>query len=267
MWARTPWIGCVFLVTLLVAPAGAAVAVVPPPTGGRFEYQIGGAHELLPETRIVSRDRLDPPAEGVYSICYVNSFQTQPGELRWWRRHHPGLLLRRAGRLVVDRQWGEVLFDTSTRAKRTRLTRVQSAWIADCAVRGYRAVEFDNLDSYLRSRGRLKMRHNLDLGRRLTSVSHRLGLAAAQKNAAELGELGRTRAGFDFAVVEECRRYRECDRFSRVWGEGWIEVEYSDGDPQWFARACSERGMTGTVLLRDRNVVPRGHPDFVSRWC
>lgn len=167
----------------------------------------------------------------------------------------------------MDQDWGEALLDTSSTSKRRRLVRIQARWIASCAARGYRAVEFDNLDSYLRSQGRLKMRHNLDLGRRLAAVSHRLGLAAAQKNAAELGVLGRTRAGFDFAVVEECRRYRECDRFSRVWGEGWIEVEYSDGDPQWFARACSERGAIGTVLLRDRNIVPRGHPDYVSRWC
>ena len=32
----------------------------------------------------MGRDRSDDPAEGLYSICYVNGFQTQPGELDTW---------------------------------------------------------------------------------------------------------------------------------------------------------------------------------------
>lgn len=258
-------LGVVVLTPLLAAVPAAAVE--PPPPGGRFEYQIGGAGPTLAETRIVSRDRHDPPAPGVYSICYINGFQAQPDELDWWRRHHPGLLLRHRGRLVVDQDWGEVLLDTSSAPKRRRLARIQTRWMASCAARGYRAVEFDNLDSYLRSRGKLNVRNNLALSRLLATSAHRLGLAAAQKNAAELGRLGRVRAKFDFAIVEECQRYDECGRYERVWGRRWIEIEYSDQDPRFFARACAERGATVSVLLRDRNIVPRGHSGYVSQWC
>lgn len=258
-------LGVAVLTPLLVAVPAAAVE--PPPPGGRFEYQIGGASPTLTETQIVSRDRHDSPAPGVYSICYINGFQAQPDELDWWRRLHPGLLLRHRGRLVVDQDWGEVLLDTSSAPKRRRLARIQSRWMASCAARGYRAVEFDNLDSYLRSQGRLNVRNNLALSRLLVTSAHRLGLAVAQKNAAELGRRGRVRAKFDFAIVEECQRYDECGRYERVWGRQWIEIEYSDQDPLLFAQACAERGATVSVLLRDRNIAPWGHPGYVSQWC
>lgn len=50
---------------------------------------------------IIARDRTARPVAGRYNICYVNGFQTQPDQLRFWR-HHRGLLLERRGRLVVD---------------------------------------------------------------------------------------------------------------------------------------------------------------------
>ena len=42
---------------------------------------------------MVVRDRDDEPVDGRYSICYVNAFQTQPGESDAWPAE---LLLRDA---------------------------------------------------------------------------------------------------------------------------------------------------------------------------
>jgi hypothetical protein len=109
---------------LLVASdcASASADVTPPPANGPFDYQLGGAYPPPAGTRIVTRDRTDSPQPGVYSICYVNAFQTQPGELRWWRARHRSLLLRRHGREVHDPGWpGEVLLDTSTARNRAGL--------------------------------------------------------------------------------------------------------------------------------------------------
>lgn len=36
------------------------------------------------------------PADSAYNVCYVNGFQTQPDEARFWRRHRP-LILRHHG--------------------------------------------------------------------------------------------------------------------------------------------------------------------------
>lgn len=51
-----------------------------PPPGGAFDYQLGGGYQPTPATRIMTRDRSDRPAAGLYNICYVNGFQTQPQE-------------------------------------------------------------------------------------------------------------------------------------------------------------------------------------------
>src|SRR4051794_40006595 len=72
------------------------------PTGNApFDYQIGGGYPPPSGVQIVSRDRNDMPAPGLYNICYVNGFQAQPDEATWWQTTHPDLLLRDAGGAVV----------------------------------------------------------------------------------------------------------------------------------------------------------------------
>ncbi|UYM03804.1 endo alpha-1,4 polygalactosaminidase [Solicola gregarius] len=251
----------------LVSPATAGVHK--PPVNGRADYQLGGAYRPAKGVDIVTRDRSALPAKGRYNICYVNSFQTQPGSLRWWKRHHPRLLLRnRRGQLVHDPGWpGEVLLDTSATSKRRAIARAQKRWYAGCARTGFDAVEPDNLDSWTRSRRLLTRRDNVALARRLTRLAHHNGLAIAQKNTPQLSRRQSRRVGFDFAVAEECEVYRECGRYTRTYGRRVIEIEYTDNGRRAFKRACRKRGGRISVLLRDRDVVPRGNPAYRYRWC
>ena len=55
----------------------------------------------------------------------------------------------------------------------------------------------------------LRAPHAVRYARLLTARAHEADLAVAQKNWVELGERG-PRIGFDFAVAEECGRWREC---------------------------------------------------------
>lgn len=61
----------------------------------------------------------------------------------------PDLLLRTAaGDEIRDPDWpDEVLLDISSPAHRLRLAAIMDRWLADCAAKGHRAVELDNLDS------------------------------------------------------------------------------------------------------------------------
>lgn len=262
-------VGLALLVGLLVTPSAGAAAPDRPPVGARVDYQLGGAYAPARGVRVVVRDRTERPAAGRYNVCYVNAFQTQPGDLGWWRRHHPTLLLRDgAGKLVADPDWpDEVLLDTSTARRRTALAGVLGRWVGGCADRGFDAVESDNLDSWTRSRGRLTRADNIALARSLVRTGHRAGLAMGQKNAAEAVSAGRRTARFDFAVAEECEVYRECGAYRRAYGRHLIEIEYTDNGRAAFARACRARGGSVSVLLRDRDVVPRGTAGYVSRWC
>jgi hypothetical protein len=246
-----------------------AGSVAAPPVHGRFDYQIGGAYRPARSVDVVDRDWRDAPVAGRYSICYVNAFQTQPEQASWWRAHHPRLLLRdETGRLVEDPDWpGEYLLDTSSATHRRALARVVGRWIARCADKGFVAVEPDNLDSFTRSHHLLDRADNVAFARRLVRRAHGLGLAVAQKNTAGLSRQGRDDVGFDFAVAEECQAYDECGRYRHAYGRHVIEIEYTDNPRRFFTAACAARGDVISVVLRDREVVPRGRPAYVEKWC
>ncbi len=204
---------------------------------------------------------------GLYNVCYVNAFQTQPDEWGWWQARHRRLLLARHGRPILDRAWNEQLLDTSTRAKRRALLRIVGGWIDGCARAGYQAVEPDNLDSWDRSHGGLTRADNLAFASRLIARAHARGLAIAQKNAAEVAPIGR-RLGFDFAVAEECQPNAECDAYLRAYGNEVIEIEYPDnGGAQNFAAACRARGARISISYRDRDVTPAGRRGHLERTC
>lgn len=236
-----------------------------PPTDGLPDYQLGGAYPPADDVRIVGRDRASEPADGTYSICYVNGFQTQPGELDLW---DGDLLLRVDGAPVVDPEWpDEVLLDPSTSDKRERILDLVTTWIRGCAESGFDAVEFDNLDSFTRSADALDIEGNLALAAAYVDAAHAAGLAAGQKNAAEFASRLREEAGFDFAVVEECAAYRECDEYRDVYGTAVVDIEYTDNLPQTWAEVCADPSTPASVVLRDRDLTVEGDPEHVMTHC
>jgi hypothetical protein len=230
-----------------------AAAIALPPVGAGFDYQLGGAYPLPAGVSVVSRDRTDPPA-GEYAVCYVNAFQTQAGERRRWPR---GLALTRLG---DDPGWpGEFAVDISRARKRARAARFVGRWIRGCATDGYDAVELDNLDSWTRFAGAPFGRADaVAYARRLVRRGHRTGLAVAQKNTVEFN--GR-RAGFDFAVTEECGRYRECRRYRRMYGPHVLAIEYRRRD---MPRTCR---VFRSVVLRDLELGTPGSPGYRFGRC
>jgi Glycoside-hydrolase family GH114 len=220
-----------------------------PPGNAGFDYQLGDPYRPPPGTRIVARDRSAAPAARAYNICYVNAFQTQPRERGWWLRHHPSLILRDiVGRPVEDSDWpDEYILDITTETKRTAIAGIVGSWIDGCARSGFDAVEFDNLDTYVRFPSRLDADDAAALARRLVLRAHLVALAAAQKNAAELTGR-RTEIGFDFAIAEQCGEYDECRVYTAEYGDRVLVIEYrSDA----FAVVCRQFPQL-SVVLRDR---------------
>lgn len=245
--------------------AGEAASLALPPAGAVPDYQLGGAYPPADGVGIVGRDRGAEPADGVYSICYVNAFQTQPGELDSWPKD---LLLHTDGAPVFDPDWpDEALADTSTDDKRERIAEIVTPWITGCASDGFDAVEFDNLDSYTRSGGALDLDDNLALAAELVDAAHAAGLAAGQKNAAEDAAALREHAGFDFAVVEECAAYEECEAYTEVYGSQVIDIEYTDQLPRSFAEMCADADAPASMVLRDRDLLPAGAQGHTFETC
>jgi Glycoside-hydrolase family GH114 len=247
--------------TTTTAPAG---TITLPPFNGPFDYQLGGAYAPPADVTIVDRDRTASPAAGVYNICYVNGFQTQPGESAWWLANHPTLLLRDgAGTPLIDPDWpDEYILDISTAAKRAAIATIVGAWIDGCAAAGFDAVEIDNLDTFARFPTRLTADNAVALGRTYADEAHRVGLAIAQKNSAELVSR-RTETTFDFAVVEECSFYDECATFTAGYPLGVLMVEY---DRPAFLAACAAQAAY-SVVLRDVKLRPVGATSYVREAC
>jgi hypothetical protein len=237
----------------------------PPPANATFDYQIGGAYPPPAGVTVVSRDSEAAPAAGLYNICYVNAFQAQPGADSWWQANHPDLLLRDAnGKLVVDEDWDELMLDFSTPAKRTALTGIVGGWIDQCAAKGFRAVEPDNLDSYTRSKGLLTKTQAIAYVTSLSTRAHAKGLAVGQKNTAELSSADARKAGLDFAVAEECADFDECDAYTASYGNNVIVIEYSRSG---FTKACNAYGSRLSVVLRDVDVTTPGSKSYTYQAC
>ncbi|MDO0924542.1 endo alpha-1,4 polygalactosaminidase [Streptomyces sp. TG1A-8] len=232
-------------------------AVRLPPRHAGFDYQIGGAYPPPAGVRIVSRDRSDSPAPGLYNICYVNAFQAQPQERSAWPAD---LLLRDAhGDVVIDRDWNEPLLDIRTPAKRERVARRVNGWIDGCARKGFDAVEPDNYDSYTRSRHLLTAADATAFMRLLSRHAHARRLAIGQKNTAELAGL-RERAGLDFAVTEECGQYDECGVYADAFDNRVVDIEYTGTG---LRRARARWGGRISIVRRDVNVSTPGSAQYV----
>lgn len=235
-----------------------------PPTAGAADYQLGGAYAPPAGVTVVARDSTEQPAPGIYSICYVNGFQTQPG-VEW-----PESLLVRAadGELLIDPGWpDEHILDLSTAAQREAAAAIQYAVIDGCAADGFQGVEFDNLDSYTRSDGAFGLEDAVAFATLLTAHAHDAGLAVGQKNTAELGSRGATEIGFEFAVTEECDRFAECDLFTSAYGNHVIDIEYTDDLRDTFAEACARPSTPPLTILRDHGLVAAGEPGYVYERC
>ncbi|GAA1636552.1 endo alpha-1,4 polygalactosaminidase [Actinoplanes couchii] len=237
----------------------------PPPANAGVDYQLGGAYTLPKGVTVVSRDREAEPAAGAYNICYVNAFQAQPQDEAWWKKNHPDLLLKdKNGNLVIDEDWNELMFDITTEAKRTALMTVVGPWIDGCAADGFDAIESDNLDSYTRSQNLMTQAQAVAFATALNARAHAKGLASGQKNFAELGATNAKKAGFDFAVAEECGEWDECDAYTATYGDKVIVIEYSaDG----FAKACDAFGDKLSIVRRDVGVSAPGSRSYVYEAC
>jgi hypothetical protein len=241
-------------------PNGDAMGL--PPVNAKADYQLGGAYAPPSGVTVVSRDRNAAPATGLYNICYVNGFQVQPDETALWTGMHPDLILRDNGAPVIDTEWNEMLIDISTADKRAQVAAIIAGWIDGCKAAGFDAIEIDNLDSYTRSHGLLSADNAVAAMALFSAHAHAAGLAIGQKNSSDI--VGRkAELGTDFAVVEECDRYDECDAYRAGYGDHVIVIEYRKVD---FDAGCAGFPHL-SIILRDKDLVAPGNSTYVYDAC
>ncbi|MFD0558331.1 glycosyl hydrolase family 114 [Stackebrandtia endophytica] len=258
-WPAAPTAVLLVLTGCGITPTGPSGALVLPPPGAGFDYQLGGDYPLPEGAEVVVRHWDAEPAEGTYSICYVNAFQTEAdgpdGPDSWpdgtvWAE-------------TDDPDWpGEYPIDLSTNEKRRAAAEFVAARFDTCATAGFAAVELDNLDTFTRYDDAPFDRDDaIAYATLLVEAATERGLAVGQKNTVELLDVA-TEIGFTFAIVENCGEYGECRDYPDVYGKRVYAIEYT---PEGFAAACD--AVDYAVILRDLNLTTPSHPDYQRETC
>ena len=221
-----------------------AAGVFAPPANGGYDSQLGGAYPPAAGVTVVSRDREEAPAVGLYSICYVNAFQTQALEAGWWKQnnlsaaaaHGLGSLCR--GRQLAGRdparhvERGEARCDPGHRRSMDR---------ADAPPTGSRRSSPQSLQLDPLARQATPSDRSADGAHDLRSRAPQWPRRRPEERR-RTRRSGRRLGGLDFAVVESCRQFDECDGYMAVYGDRVFAIEYPAADADHFAEACAAHG-------------------------
>jgi hypothetical protein len=228
--------------------AADAARTPPRPPDAQWQYQLQGAIDRSNPARVFDIDGAGTPAatvqalkrDGRYVVCYLSAGTYE--SFRADSRRFPPAIRGRAVEGFGDERWLDI-------RRLSLVAPVLRARMRTCARKGFDAVEPDNVDGYDNPTGfPLRRGDALRFTRWLARTAHGLGLAIGLKNST--GLVSSSAGRFDFAVVEQCLQYDECDRyrpFARR-GKPIYDVEY-EGTP---GSVCPRaRGLGLNTILKD----------------
>jgi hypothetical protein len=229
----------------------------PRPPDAQWQYQLQGSIDRSNAARVFDVDGAETPAatvralkrDGRYVVCYFSA-----GTYENFRSDSRRLAPSVRGRPVEgygNERWLDI-------RRLDLVAPLLRARMRTCARKGFDAVEPDNVDGYDNPTGfPLRRSDSLRFTRWLARTAHRLGLAVGLKNST--GLVSALAARFDFAVVEQCLQYDECERYRPFIrrGKPVYEVEY-EGTPQ---SVCPQAGRLGiNTIVKDVDLTAPSRP-------
>ena len=245
-----------FAIAALSLASAAAARWHPRPTTAPWQWQLQGRIDTSVAAGVYEVDGFETPAATVAKlhrlgrrvVCYldVGSWESYRPDASAF----PPAVLGNAYSGYPDERWLDVRrIGTLAPILRKRFDL--------CAGKGFDAVEPDNLAGYENHTGfPLSGRDQLRFNRWVAREVHRRGMAVALKNDPE--QVEQLLGSFDFAVVEECFAYDECERFSPfvTAGKAVFEAEYESA-PSSFCPAAAQLGFSA---------IRKGYDLFATPW-
>lgn len=233
-----------------VVPIGPATTPAPsagswwrPAPGTTWQWQLSGTVDVTVPAAVFDIDGEAATAamvaglhdRGAKVVCYVDvgAWESYRGDAGAF----PSAVLGSAVEGWPEERWLDV------RALDVLLP-IMEARVADCAAKGFDAVEPDLVDGYANDTGfPLGARDQIAYNSAIADLVHRYGMGVALKNDAE--QVGELEPLFDFAVVEECVVWDECGAYSPfiAAGKAVLHVEYTL-DPGEFCPQVSALGFS-----------------------
>jgi len=220
-----------------------------PAPGQALQWQLSGALDLTVDAPLYDVDGQSTPAatvaelhrRGRRAICYVS--------VGSWERYRPDAGAFPAA--VVGRPLADYPDESWLDVRRLDLLAGPlTRRLDECRAKGFDAVEPDNVDGYQNDSGfPLSAADQLAFNRWVAAAVHARGMGVALKNDPD--QVAALAGAFDFALVEECRRYDECDAYRPfvAAGKDVLHVEYTDSWPA--SRPCAVPGFSSMRKHRD----------------
>jgi hypothetical protein len=187
---------------------------------------------------------------GILTICYVSV-----GTLEDWRGDITAFPRQVIGN-AYDGWPGENFLDIR---QTDILLPLMQARFADCANKGYHAVEPDNMDVYINASGfEVSAADTVAYVAALADIAHGMGLAIGQKNVPEL--TADLEPILDFVITEGCLADGWCDQVSAYAANGKAifaaEYEVPQADQAAQCAIAAAAGMS--LIFKEYDLDARG---------
>jgi hypothetical protein len=239
------------LATLLFAGSAPARTRWQPPQHLTWYWQLTGKLDMSYDVEAYDVDAFETSAAtvralhatGKHVICYVDvgtweSYRADAGKF-------PKSVLGKGDGWPGER-WLDI--------RRLRvLEPIMTARMRMCRLKGFDALEPDNIDGYTNRTGfPLTAREQLTYDEWVAREAHKLGLAVFQKNDPE--QARELEPHFDGVLDEQCNQYSECSSFKPYLAAGKpvLNAEY-ELPKQRFCAADDRAGIMGAVYSIDLN--------------
>ncbi|MEX2105788.1 MAG: endo alpha-1,4 polygalactosaminidase [Solirubrobacterales bacterium] len=246
----------VLSVSSLAEPAAAAQRWQPKPTVAPWQWQLQGKVDTSVKAGVYEVDGFETPSGTVAElhrlgrrvICYLDvgaweSYRPDAGMF-------PERVLGDAYEGYPDERWLDI-------REIGVLAPILRRRFEICKRKGFDAVEPDNLAGFENETGfPLSPRDQLRFNRWVAREVHRRGMSVALKN--DPGQVGPLVRDFDFAVVESCFAYDECEMFSPfvAAGKAVLVAEYEKS----LASICPQAKRLRFSTIR------KGYDLFARPW-
>lgn len=246
--------------TLLLSLAALPVQADPSGfiTGLTWDWQLSEPFNLSVPVQVLD---LDPDslgrgdiaalrARGVLTICYVSV-----GTIEDWRGDVAAFPASVLGRGYAE--WpGETFLDIR---QTDILLPLMQARFADCAAKGYDAVEPDNMDVYTNASGfDISAAQTVAYIAALADIAHGMGLAIGQKNVPELTPA--LEPHLDFVITEGCMADGWCDQVAAYAQNGkaifTAEYQVAPADQPGLCATAQAAGMS--LIFKEYDLDARG---------
>jgi hypothetical protein len=221
---------------------------LPAPTTQPWQYQLTGTIDAAQAAVMFDIDGFEAPqakidtlkTQGKSPVCYMSTGS--------WENWRPDASSFPASVKGNSNGWpGEKWLDIR---QISTLRPIMESRADICLQKGFVAIEWDNVDGYANNSGfPLTYADQIAYNEMLASVAHARGLSVGLKN--DVDQVPDLVDNFDFAVVEECHRYRECPGYKPFVNQNKavFQVEYNLNN--WATKCQKAAGRQFSLIVKD----------------